>query len=278
MFAKQTPEAQAFILRRHSEMERDHTQKTTAAAQAVDFVSALAPVYEDQAIASSLQQAGVSFVDAIHQWASFHKRAMDPNPQVRFALLTELAQRMGVDPAAVAQSRPGPAANLTEEQLKDPTIRFIADNIGKSNQRMQMVEQTIEQIRKEGEARQREEAQKVTKWGIDTFASEKDASGQPLRPHFDAVLPQIIELFKADPKRDLAEAYQTALWMNPQIRTVLVNAERTAIQQQASNERARQAVRSNLRGRSAAATAPADNCQPKSLRQTLEEAADEVGI
>lgn len=280
MFARQAPEAQAFLLRRHQDMERVVTQRTQAAGQAVEFVQALAPVYSDPAIAESLGRAGVSFVDAIGQWALFHRRAIDPDVNVRKALLQELAQRMQLDPAAVADSRPSIAGvQLTEEQLRDPAIRFVADTVSKSNQRVQALESTIERIQREGSERQRAEAQRFTRWGIDSFAEEKGADGQPLRPHFDAVLPQIIELFKANPTRDLNEAYQTALWMNPQVRTGLVTAERNSVSQAASNARAAQAVRSNLRGRSATVSKPAaDAGQPKSLRQTLEDAADEVGI
>jgi hypothetical protein len=280
VFSRTAPEAQELILRRHREMEQFVTQRTQAAAQAVEFVSALAPVYQDAEISASLQQAGVTFADAIHQWAGFHKRFMSPDPQVRQGLFYELAQRAGIDPAAMAANgnRPGPTSPLTEEQLKDPTIKFIADTLGKSTQRVQALESTIERIQREGIEQQRAEAQRFTRWGIDTYAEEKDQQGNLLRPHFDAVLPHIIELYRANPQRNLDEAYQTALWMNPQIRSELVNAERRTIQHQASNERARQAVRSNLRGRSGSVTAPVENGQPKSLRQTLEEAADELGI
>ncbi len=52
------------------------------------------------------------------------------------------------------------------------------------------------------------EAIKATRREIDAFADERGPDGKLLRPDFDALLPQIIELFKADPNRDLAETYE----------------------------------------------------------------------
>ena len=38
---------------------------------------------------------------------------------------------------------------------------------------------------------------------IDQFADEVGADGKPLRPHFNAVLPILLDLFKANPQRSL---------------------------------------------------------------------------
>ena len=65
---------------------------------------------------------------------------------------------------------------------------------------------------------------RVTRWGIDAFAEEKGPDGKPLRPDFDTVLPQIIELFQNNPQRDMREAYETARWINPQTRAKLIEA------------------------------------------------------
>jgi hypothetical protein len=277
LFAKQTPEAQAFLLRRHGEMERDYTQKTQASAQAVGFVQTVAPIFQDPLIAGSLQAAGASPSDAIAQWAGFHRRAMDPNPEVRFALLQELAQRMQVDPAAIATSRSGPAPQLSEQDLKDPAIKFFADHIGRTASEVQALRQQLQSMQQQAVTQQQAEALKVSRWSIDTFADEKGPDGKLLRPDFDQLIDTIAELYKANPERDLKEAYETARWMNPATRESLIATERQSVEQREANKRAAQAVRSNVRGLTSPVSKPPEQGGKKSLRETLERAADEVG-
>ena len=277
-FAKLPPEGQAFLLRRHTEMERDYSAKTQAAATAVQFTQSLAPIFQDPVISGSLQQAGVSPYDAIGQWASFHRRAMDPNPAARMALWQELGQRMGLNPAASGQmSQPGTAA-LSEDDLKDPAIRYFADHIGKTLNDVQTLRGELHQMRQQEAAKANAEVLKVTRWSIDSFADEKDASGKPKHPHFDAVLPHMIDLYRANPERDLQQAYDQAIWAVPEVREKLL-AERTAtVQQQQANQRAAQAVRSNVRGVTSPVAKPAGDGKRAGIRAAIEAAADEVGL
>jgi hypothetical protein len=283
-FEEQTPAGKEFLLRRHSEMESFVQQRVQANAQAANFAQSLAPVFNDPVIAGSLQQAGVGAAEAIQQWAVFHRRFMtDPLP-----MIAELIQRAGVDPAVFAQMspagqqpQPGGAQPLTPEQLKDPALRFIADHIGRQHSDIVGLRTELQAMRSAGEQRQAQEVMRVTRWGIDSFAEEKDPQGNPLHPHFDAVLPHIITLFKADPRRDLHEAYEQALWMDANTRGTLLQRERASVQQQQADQRARQQVRSNITGRTHPAVPMPRGDQAtgkRSLRDVLEDAADKVGI
>jgi len=187
---------------------------------------------------------------------------------------------MGLDPAAIfATSRQsGPA--LSEEEQKNPAIRYFADHLGRTSSEVQQLRNTVQNL-VQGSQRAAEQQQlKVTRWGIDSFAEEKDEQGNPAHPHFDACLPQIIELFRANPNRDLREAYQTALWMNGETRQAQLDAAERSRQQRAANERAAMANRSNVRGRTVPVTGrqPADPNRPRSLREVIESAADEIGF
>ena len=277
-FAKLDPAGQQFLLRRHSEMERDYQAKTQAAATAVQFTQSLAPIFGDPLISGSLQQARISPFEAIGQWAGFHRRAMDPNPQVRQQLLMELAQRMGLDPAAGGASRQGLQGQLSEDDLKDPAIRYFADHIGQTQSQMQALRGEMQRMANSVAERQQQEVLKVTRWSIDSFADEKDAQGNPKHPHFDAVLPTMIELYRANPQRDLQEAYDMAVWATPDIRSKLIAADRQTAEQQRSNERAKLAVRGNVRGVTSPVSRPAGDGKPKGLRATIEAAADEAGM
>ncbi len=126
--------------------------------------------------------------------------------------------------------------------------------------------------------RQNAEALKVTRWGIDSFAEEKDSNGKPLHPDFDLVLPEIIELFKANPDRDLREAYETARWMRADTRDKLLSQQRSSVEQKAADQRARQAVRGNVRGLTSPVSKPAEPGGAGSLRDVIENSADEVGF
>ena len=65
-FIKLPQEGQAFLLKRHGEMEAEFTRKAQASAGAVQFTQSLAPVFTDQRIQSSLQQMGLNPAQAIH--------------------------------------------------------------------------------------------------------------------------------------------------------------------------------------------------------------------
>jgi hypothetical protein len=263
-------------------MEGDYQRRVQANARAADFTNALEPVFRDPLIYGSLQQAGLGPYDAIVQWAGFHKRAMSPEMNDRVNLLFELAHRIGVDPAVFAPSAPAPGTvppgTLTEKDLADPAIRFFADHIGRTTNEVAQLRNALHTMQKAAADQQAQETLKVHRWGIDSFADEKGPDGQPLRPDFDLVLPQLIELFHVNPQRDLREAYETARWMNQEVRTRMVNAERQAVEQKAQNQRAAQAVRSNVRGITSPVSKPPNTGNSKGLRATLEGAADEIGF
>jgi hypothetical protein len=259
-------------------MESDYQRRVQGIAQADSFVRGLAPIFSDPAIAGSLQQVGWAPTQAIYEWAGFHKRAISPNPQDRMALLQELAQRMEIDPAALTQSRSGQSGQLSEADMADPAIRYFADHVGQTSKRVQALEGLIQHMQQSSAQAAEQEAMKVTRWGIDSFAEEKDQQGNLLRPDFDVLLPQIIELYKANPERDLNEAYQTARWMNPDVRKNLIAAERSTVERQQADQRARVAVRANARGLTSPVSKPGEPQGGKNLRDVLESTADEIGF
>jgi hypothetical protein len=282
-FAKLPQEGQAFLLKRHGDMEAEFTRKSQASAGAVQFTQALAPIFNDPQIAASLRQAGVHPVQAIQEWASWHRMGTSPDQQDKFKLLVGLTQRMGLDPARIfsalsSQPPPNPAG-LSDEDLKDPAVKFIADHLGKTNSELAT-------IRGELQRRDQIEQQARADWGvrsarqgIDGFADEKSKDGRQLRPHFDAVLPIIIDLFKANPQRNLAEAYDTACWAHPEVRKQLLQAEQFRTQSQNDIAKARIAQRGNTRGVTTPVARPngADGPSRGGIRDAIEQSADEIG-
>ena len=200
-FAKLPPEGQSFLLKRHGDMEAEFTRKSQASAGAVHFTQALAPVFQDPHIARSLQAAGVHPVQAIHEWANWHRMGTSENQQDKFKLLVDLTQRMGLDPArifsALNQSQPNPMG-LSEEDLKDPAVKFIADHLGRTTSEIGALKGELQRMQNAEQNARQEWGVRSARQSIDQFADEKGKDGRPLRPYFDAVLPIILDLARAN--------------------------------------------------------------------------------
>lgn len=282
-FAKLPQEGQTFLLKRHGEMEAEFTRKSQANAGAVQFTQALAPVFNDPHIAASLKDMGVNPVQIVQEWATLHRKAVSPNQQDKFSLLVDLTQRMGLDPARIfsALNQPPPIPpGMTEADMKDPAVRFIADHLGRTTSDLNALRGELQQMRAAEQRAREETGLRSARSGIDGFADEKAANGQPLRPYFDAVLPIIIDLYKANPQRDLAEAYDQACWAHPEVRKQLLAAETHRTQSQNDMQKARLAARGNTRGLTGPVVRPngVDSGPSKgSLRDAIERSAEEVG-
>ena len=282
-FAKLPQEGQAFLLKRHGDMEAEFTRKSQASAGAVQFAQALAPVFNDPQISRSLQAAGVHPVQAIQEWANWHRMGTSENQQDKFTLLVDLTQRMGLDPArifsALNQSPPPNDLGLTEADLKDPAVKFFADQFGRTTSKISALEGQLQQRERAEQQAREQQGLHYARTNVDHFADEKSSDGRPLRPHFDAVLPIIIDMFKANPQRDMAEAYETACWAHPDVRKQLLAAEHYRSQSQNDIARARIAQRGNTRGLTAPVAKPngADGPSRGGIRDAIERSADEVG-
>jgi hypothetical protein len=280
-FAKLPAEGQAFLLRRHGEMEAEFTRKSQASAGAVQFTQSLAPVFNDRRIQSSLQQMGLNPAQAVHEWAGLHLRAMSPNQQDRFSVLVDMTERMGLDPARIfsALNKSPLPEGLAEAELKDPAVKFFADRLGQTTGELNALRGEI-QARWAAENQARAEAgQQYARANIDQFADEKGSDGKPLRPHFDAVLPILLDLYKANPQRSLAEAYDAACWSHPEVRKQLLAAEQYRQQSRHDVEKAKIAQRGNTRGLTSPAVKPPSLNGPSrgTMRDTIEQAAEEIG-
>ncbi len=285
MFGKLPQEARDFLQRRHTEMEADWQRRVQANGAAAQFTEAVAPVFRDPVIQGSLQQTGIAPIEAIHQWAAMHKRAYHPDPNERLGLLHDIARNIGLNPAAIfatSRSEPGGAdgGGFSPEDLQDPAIKHIAEQFGYLSNELRAQRDALHQIRQAEQQSAQQQTLRVTRWGIDNFADERGQDGKPLRPYFDRVLPHVIELFRANPSRDLKATYDLACRMDEGVWNEIQQAAAARQQQVAANQRAAQAARTNLRGRTAPVMAKPNGAEQaaKSLRQTLEETADELGF
>jgi hypothetical protein len=284
MFARQTPEAREYLLERHAAMERDYTQKTQAAATAVEFVQALTPIFSHPDVQRSLVdfQTGqpVHPAEAIRQWTDMHLRAMHPDPRVRAGLARDIMQRMQLDPAAVFghPQQGSPIPGMTPEDLKDPALRQFADYVADTHSGVAALRNELEMIKRQSAEQQKSVAAAAAKQGIDAFADAVDQQGNRLYPYFDAVLPELMELYHANPGRDLREAYDTACRMSATVWGQIQQSQSSNTRRREDNARAAAAARGNIRGRTAPVVKGDQAGQGQGLRAALEAAADEVGF
>jgi hypothetical protein len=267
------------LQRRYTEMEADYTRKSQANASAVQAVNALAPIFQDPDISRSMRDNQLHPIAAIQAWAGMHKRAVSANVNDRVDLMIELAQQMGFDPAKLFAGSNPPPSPLPPGVKDDPAVRYLADQHGRTAGELQALKSEIQSIRQAEAQKAEEQALSSTRWNIDRFADEKGPNGQPLRPDFDEHLPFILELYKANPERDLTEAYDTARRMNPKTFENMVAAERVRVQSQQSVARAQAANRGNVRGLTGPVSKPTAATKGNgSLRDVLDASADEVGF
>jgi hypothetical protein len=280
-FAKLPQEGQAFLLKRHGEMEAEFTRRAQASAGAVQFTQSLAPVFNDRRIQASLQQMGLNPTQAVQEWATLHIRAMSPDQKDKFSVLVDLTERMGLDPARIfsALNKSSLPEGLSEAELKDPAVKFFADRLGQTTGELNALKNEIQQRwAAENQARQQSGEQNARS-NIDHFADERDANGNPLRPYFDTVLPILLDLYKANPQRSMADAYDAACWSHPEVRKQLLAAEHYRQQSRQDVEKARNAQRGNTRGLTSNAVKPPGLNGPSrgSLRDAIDRSAEEVG-
>lgn len=272
-FEKLPQEGKQFLLRRHSEMESDYQKRVQATAMSNQVLSAISPVFNDFDISSSLQQQGLNAVNAIHQWGAMYKRSLHPDPRARIELLFEMADRMKLDPAAVfghLNSRSPENQLFTKEELANPAIKRFADHLGQLNQRLSAQEAELQRSR-EYEQQALVGAKRTE---IDAFANAVNADGSPAHPYFDAVLPIVMEHYKAT-GASIEDCYNAAI--GPILGPVYQQLQ--ASQAQAQNvERAKVAVRSNVRGNTAPVSRPAPPEGRRGLRAVMEESAEEIGF
>jgi hypothetical protein len=265
-------------------MEGEFQRRVQAVGAAAQFTEALAPVFNDPVIQGSLQQTGLAPVQAIQQWAAMHKRAYHPDPRERVSLLVDIAQNLGLDPAAIFQTSRqgagGPPPGLSETDLQDPAIRYFAEQLAQTSNEIQAQRAELQRIRQTEQQTAQQQALKVTRWGIDSFAGEKGQDGKPLHPYFDRVMGHIIDLYRANPQRDLQEAYNTACRMDEAVWNEIQAAQAARVTQQQANQRAASAARLNIRSRTSPVSKPNGSADGKavSLRDTIEATAEDLGF
>ena len=241
--------AQHMFMERYKDLEGDYTRKTQEIAKYKKrneaFDEIMAPFKGD------FERAGMDEVGAVRQLLAAHDYLRkDPANAIAW-----LANQYGVDMAAIGND---PAA---EDEFADPQVKQL----------QQQVAQLTGFIQNQ-QTQQQSQVQQSTQSLIDQFAAETDANGNPKHPHFDRVRGVMGSLISSENAKDLATAYEMAVYADPELRQAQVKAMAAAQSQDnvktEAVKKAKKAARSKVRG-SASPAAPALPANA-SIRDTIQ--------
>jgi hypothetical protein len=192
------------------------------------------------------------------------------SPQQKLQTIAGIAQQFGIDLSPLAGAGLPQQQPAADRQFQDPRVDQLL-----AHQRQQ------EQLRQQSEQQQLE--------GIaNAWIAEKDAQGNPVYPYVGDVMNEMAMLIpqvrQANPlfshPQVLKEAYDRAVWANPDTRVALQTKQQSELQvkQQAENQQrvasAKRAASVNVPRRASTPSAG----KPGSLDDTLRNTARELGL
>ncbi|GHT89402.1 hypothetical protein AGMMS49543_28530 [Betaproteobacteria bacterium] len=134
---------------------------------------------------------------------------------------------------------------------------WVEKEEARKEQQEREAKEAAEAKREQQEQIERQEAEE--RWT--TFAQTVDEQGNPKYPYLDEVSNLMVKISEQQNEFDLDRLYNQAIWMNPEIRSKLIEMERqTAIQQQLDQTRvgrAKQAAKTSIK------TSPRDTVVPQ---------------
>ena len=206
-------ELQQFMLDRHKETDSTFHSKSQELAKARARYSELDEVMEEHA--DVLATVGRTAPQLVAESIQLHQFAAR-NP-VGFAQW--FCERNGINLGQLQQQQ------TTQRAQIDPQTAAIQAKLE------ELDSWKSEREQREAQAEQLRQQQEIQSW-----AHEKSADGKALRPHVEAVIglmkPIIMSLREANPdapdRQILQDAYERAIYADPNIRTQIINEERMA--------------------------------------------------
>jgi hypothetical protein len=232
------PEVRAEVERREQDMHRGIEQYKAQAAFAQTIERAMAPYQQ------TLQQLGVSPDRAIGELMAADHKLRHGSPEEKTAYFAQLAHNYGIDLAGAAQHM----ANV------DPNVFALQNRAQQLQAQLQQYQQT---------AQQQAEAQLNSE--IAAFAAD------PSHSHFEAVRGHMSALLQAGQAKDLADAYEQAVYANPTTRAAVLQQQAAAQREEAAKkaQAARAAASVNVPRRPAMPTAQPIGSMDDTIRETF---------
>lgn len=279
-------DAKRIILDRNKEANVAVTKAQQEAASFRRTSEAVASVFNDDH-RQQMQSSGLDEIGAIRYLVQQHD-ALNRDP---VGFLKAVIAQTGVKPeqlfgaqapgqAPGAQAQPDPAA-----EWEDPAVVELRAKFAK-------LEEAEQNRQRQAQQHQRTEAQRYQSWFNDqclAFENAIDDEGNPKYSHLPAVMDHVVRLVQSDPALSqllrskpheaLEQAYNNALYLNPEIRQSIIDAEyeRRMGEQTAANS-VKKAQAAATRKGSPGANGQAKTSRSMSREEAINQAARDLGL
>jgi hypothetical protein len=225
-------DAKRIILERNKEANVAVTKSQQEAAQFRRTTEAIGSLFSDDH-RRQMQSAGLDEVGAIQYLVQQHD-ALNRDP---VGFLKAVIAQTGVKPeqlfgaqapAQVPGAQPQPEAAA---EWRDPDVIALEQKLAK-------IEEIENRRQQEAQQRERSDAQRFQSWFNDqcvAFETAMDDEGNPKYAHLPAVMNDVVRLVSSDPaakallrsnpQQALEQAYNQAVYLNPDIRQSIIDAD-----------------------------------------------------
>lgn len=194
--------------RRESDFHKGVSEFKGHSERAKAYDAAIAPYQQH------LQSLGVDAPTAINALMRADMTLRTSDPVTKAQYFAQLAKEYNID-----------LNQLHEPPQVDPQTQYLMNELQVLRNQQQMWQ---------NQARQQEEA--IAQDQLASFAT-------PGRPHFDAVRKEMADLLETGKAKDLQEAYEKAVWSDPDIRQSLLDQQRAEAQKKALEQAQAQKAR-----------------------------------
>jgi len=285
-FASLPDDAKRVILERNKEANVAVTRAQQESAQYRKHAEAVSGLFSDDH-RREMQSAGLDEIGAVRYLVQQHD-ALNRDP---VGFIKAVIAQTGLTPEqlfgreAPGQQPPSNAQPPAEAEWEDPAVLTLRQQIAK-------LEQAETSRQRQAQDHQRNEQQRFQQWfgsQCNAFENAIDDDGNPKYPHLAAVMDDVIRLVKTDPAASgillsrpheaLEKAYNQALYLHPEIRQQLIDAdfERRMSASQAQNA-VKKAQAAATRKGSVGASGQAQAGQFMSRDEAIAKAMREAGL
>ncbi len=249
LFAKQTPEAKAFLLERHRSMEADYTRKTQDLASLRKDYEAVDVIFAPQR--DRMKAANVTASQLIQGWYTMEAVLQSGDFQRQAQLIAGAAKSYKIDPTRLALSVmtlggvEDPVTALAEALKTAPVAAQPIRLPPEIEAKLAKVDNLERFITQEQQQRADAEVARINT-DLDKFKAAVDGKGQLLHPHYDELLDtmsQLVDRAVADkkPVPSIEQLYQEAIFANPAVRQKWLDSNSAA--ERSKTEAAQQSAR-----------------------------------
>lgn len=210
LFLKSDPVIQQEVLKR----EGDFNKKMESSAERVKFAEQFDSVVAPYRAAIASQ--GAEPLGVFQSLLNTAYTLKQGSQQQKQAIIKEMIQVYGID---VAQVSPD------SDEFVDPQILALQAELLELKNKFTGQEAATKQATQQGALKT-----------IDTFRDDKDEKGVLKHPHFEAVKQEMSQMLNAGMATDIQSAYDKAIYSNPTIRSLILDAESKAAEAKRGEE------------------------------------------